>query len=478
MSETKELAAPSNIAAEQGVLGAIMINNRLLERVPALKPNHFFDPLHAKIWQSMVDLISGGGRADPVTLRAAFSEVGNVGNLTSAQYLAALAAQHACLPASIGAYANQVIEMSTRRAMVVIGEDLAALSYDQSNGAQFPHLVRTIESRINAMLGDGERNAEVPFGEAAYAALEAASAAYKRKGALAGLPTGLIDLDKKMGGLQPSDLIVLAGRPAIGKTALATNIAVATAMGRGVDPSSGESYPARHVHFFSQEMSALQLAMRVISDLTSVSADRLRRGDVTEQQLMDVLSHEAVIKQLPMTIDETGGISLSALALKARRIKRRYDTGLIVVDYLQLMSGASSSNNANRVQEITAITTGLKALAKELDVPILALSQLSRKVEERQDKRPHLSDLRESGSIEQDADVVLFVYRDEYYLSREEPDEADFAEHAKWQERMDRSTGKAEVIIAKHRHAPTGIVELSFQSDLTRFSNLARRNAP
>lgn len=477
MSETKELTAPSNISAEQGVLGAVMINNRLLERVPSLRPEHFYDPLHTKIWQLMVDLISGGGRADPVTLRAAFADAGDVGKMSAPQYLVALAAQHACLPASIGAYAAQVIEMSMRRAMIVIGEDLASLSYDQANGAQFQHLVRTIESRINVMLGSGERNAEVSFGEAASAALTAASSAFSRKGALAGLPTGLIDLDRKMGGLQPSDLIVLAGRPAIGKTALATNIAVATAMGRGVDPSSGESYPARHVHFFSQEMSALQLAMRVISDLTSVSADRLRRGDVTEQQLTEVLRQEKQIKQLPMTIDETGGISLAALAMKARRIKRRYDTGLIVVDYLQLMSGAGNSNS-NRVQEITAITTGLKALAKELDVPILALSQLSRKVEERQDKRPHLSDLRESGSIEQDADVVLFVYRDEYYLSREEPDEADFNEHAKWKERMDRSSGKAEVIIAKHRHAPTGIVELSFQSDLTRFSNLAKRNAP
>ncbi len=473
--ETRAIEPPQNIAAEQGVLGAVMVNNRLLDRIPNLRPDHFFDPLHAKIFERMVEAIAGGARADPVTLRAAFADVGDVGKLTIAQYLVSLPAQHACLPASIRAYANQVIEMSVRRAMVVIGEDLASIAHDQTNGAKFPFLVRSLEGRIGQMLGEGERNTEIGFGEAAAAALKAANDAFARKGALAGIPTGLIDLDRKMGGLQPSDLIVLAGRPAIGKTALATNIAVATAMGKGSDPASGENYPARHVHFFSQEMSALQLAMRVISDITSVSADRLRRGDVTEEQLTTVLNREREIAQIPMTIDETGGISLAALAMKARRIKRRYDTGLIVVDYLQLMSGASTSAS-NRVQEITAITTGLKALAKELDLPILALSQLSRKVEERQDKRPHLSDLRESGSIEQDADVVLFVYRDEYYLSREEPDETDFAEHTKWRERMDRATGRAEVIIAKHRHAPTGIVELSFQSDLTRFSNATRRN--
>lgn len=471
---TEPRAVPYNIAAEQGLLGAVLLDNRLIERVATLKPDHFFDPMHSTIWQSICEITAGNGRADPVTLRAVFGDAAPVGALTATQYLASLATTHACMPSSIGAYAAQIREMSLRRQIVVMAEDLSSIAHDQANGDRFPELLRTMASRLHDLLGTSGASAEVAFADAVDQALEAANSAYERQGALAGIPTGLVDLDRQMGGLQASDLIVLAGRPAMGKTAMATNIAVNTARGAGSDPRTGEAFNPRHVHFFSQEMSAVQLAMRVIADITEVPGDKLRRGDVTEGQITGVLRQRDKLKKIPMTIDESGGITLAALAQKARRIKRRYDTGLIIIDYIQLMSGSMGGGGSNRVQEITAITTGLKALAKELNVPIIALSQLSRKVEERSDKRPQLADLRESGSIEQDADVVLFVYRDDYYLHREEPDDTNFEEHAKWKDRMDRASGKAEVIIAKHRHAPTGVVELSFQAALTRFSNLAR----
>lgn len=463
---------PSSFPAEQGVLGAVLLDNRLFERIEGLRPEHFYDPLHAAIYEKALEIVAGNGRADQATLAPLFAEASNVADMTAPQYIRRLVARHACMPSAIGAYAAQIREMSLRRQIVVLAEDASALAHNPLADNFLEHM-RSIESRLHALLASDHRAREVAFAAAVDEALTAANAAYQRQGALAGLPTGLVDLDRMMGGLQSSDLIVLAGRPAIGKTALATNIAVTTARGAGVDPRTGEAYLPRHVHFFSQEMSAQQLAMRVIAEVMEIPSDKLRRGDVTEGQITGVLRARQRLADLPITIDETGGISMAALAQKARRIKRRYDTGLIVVDYVQLMSGASGGGQ-NRVQEITAITTGLKALAKELDVPIIALSQLSRKVEERQDKRPQLADLRESGSIEQDADVVMFVYRDDYYLHREEPDDTDFEAHTKWKERMANASGKAEVIIAKHRHGPTGVVELSFQASLTRFSNLAK----
>lgn len=462
---------PHNIGAEQGLIGAILLDNRLHEHLAEITPDHFFDPMHAELWRLICDVLAGNGRADPVTLRPHVQDWRLIGDRTAFAYLGHLAA-NGCSPASLGAYAQEVKRMSLRRRVAVLATDAVETALDVSTGDRFESDMRAVVANLEAMLREGTKSRELAFSEAVEEAMRMADDAYQRQGALAGIPTGLSDLDRKMGGLQPSDLIVLAGRPAMGKTAMAANIAVSTARGTGHDPRTGESYRPRHVHFFSQEMSAVQLAMRVISEITEVPSDKLRRGDVTEGQITSIHRRREEIGKLPITIDETGGITMSALAQKARRIKRRYDTGLVVIDYLQLMSGGTGSQN--RVQEITAITTGLKALAKELDVPIIALSQLSRRVEERSDKRPQLSDLRESGSIEQDADVVLFVYRDDYYLHREEPDDTDFEAHAKWQERMNNSSGKAEVIIAKHRHAPTGVVELSFQAELTRFANLAK----
>lgn len=810
---TEDVSPPRNLGAEQGLLGAVLLDNGLLEHSGGLLPDHFFEPIHAELWRTISEIISGNGRADPVTLRSHVETWQNIGERTPSQYLGFLA-RVGCVPASFGAYAAEIRRMSLRRQIAVLAEGAAASALDVSTGDKFEADMRAVIANLEALLREGARSRELAFAQAFDEAMKQADAAYERQGGLAGLPTGLADLDRKMGGLQKSDLVVLAGRPAMGKeqaidapvlmrdgtwkkmgelrlgdelasvdwrssrvagifpqgvkqlftvtfsdgrtaeagadhlwrvycrhwerprimktsdvaqklnarryqgrmwvdlvsgdfgavapaavldpytlgtliangglttgvkfttpyveiveevgrsiaahgasvraayklthqvlgvsgdnfvlkelrrlnlfglkstekfippeyftydapsrlrllaglidgdgwvekfgalryatssprlavdvarlvrslggiattsikhpkyqshgekcdglpsyvinmtaprlahylavpekkrrlsasrltsnrrltiksvepsrmieaqcirvthpealyvtndyvvthnTAMAANIAVTTARGAGHDPRTGESYRPRHVHFFSQEMSAVQLAMRVISELTEVPSDKLRRGEVTEGQITAIHRRREELSRIPMTIDETGGITLSALAQKARRIKRRYDTGLIIVDYLQLMSGGTG--NQNRVQEITAITTGLKALAKELDVPIIALSQLSRRVEERSDKRPQLSDLRESGSIEQDADVVLFVYRDDYYLSREEPDDTDFEAHLKWEERIRNATGKAEVIIAKHRHAPTGLVELSFQAELTKFGNLAK----
>ncbi|MEO9166799.1 MAG: replicative DNA helicase, partial [Aestuariivirga sp.] len=314
------------------------------------------------------------------------------------------------------------------------------------------------------------------FGRALADAIDMASAAYQRDGHLSGISCGLTDLDEKMGGLQKSDLIILAGRPAMGKTALATNIAYHVAKSYNAEYQADGSTQVKDggvVAFFSLEMSSEQLATRIIAEQTGVPSEQIRRGkidDTTFQRLVEV-SQE--LQALPLYIDSTGGLTIAQVAARARRLKRQRGLGLIIVDYLQLLAGSSRKAAENRVQEVTEITVGLKALAKEMNVPIVALSQLSRQVENREDKRPQLSDLRESGSIEQDADVVLFVYREEYYLERLMPNEGT-PEFAGWQEKMDRAHGKAEVIIGKQRHGPTGTVDLQFEGKLTKFSNLAR----
>ncbi|MCB1419058.1 MAG: replicative DNA helicase, partial [Notoacmeibacter sp.] len=315
------------------------------------------------------------------------------------------------------------------------------------------------------------------FTDAVSLAIDMAGAAYQRDGHLSGISTGLRDVDKRLGGLQPSDLVILAGRPAMGKTSLATNIAFNIASAYEPAEQADGSVKANKggvVGFFSLEMSSEQLATRIISEQTEISSSKIRRGEITETDFEKLVGCSQMMQRVPLYIDQTGGISIAQLSARARRLKRQRGLDVIVIDYVQLMQG-SSKNSANRVQEITEITTGLKALAKELNVPIIALSQLSRQVESRDDKRPQLSDLRESGSIEQDADVVLFVYRDEYYLQNREPEEGT-AEHQAWQEKMDKVRGKAELIIAKQRHGPTGTVDLAFEGQFTRFSDLAEED--
>jgi replicative DNA helicase len=311
-----------------------------------------------------------------------------------------------------------------------------------------------------------------PFTTALTDAIDMAAHAYRRDGGLSGLATGFTDLDQRMGGLQPSDLIIVAGRPSMGKTALATNIAYHVAQSYRRDPDSQAALDGAVVGFFSLEMSAEQLATRIISEQAYIPSERIRRGRIESEEFDRIVEVSQELQNLPLYIDQTGGITVAQLAARARRLKRQRDVGLIVVDYLQLLSGSTRRAAEGRVQEVSEITTGLKALAKELHVPVLALSQLSRQVEQREDKRPQLADLRESGSIEQDADVVLFVFREEYYVERRQPRE-NTEEHKQWQQEMDLVTGKAEVIIGKQRHGPTGTVRLQFTPEFTRFGNLA-----
>jgi replicative DNA helicase len=314
------------------------------------------------------------------------------------------------------------------------------------------------------------------FGTALTHAIEMANSAYERDGHLSGISTGLTDLDSKLGGLQSSDLIILAGRPSMGKTALVTNIAynVAKAYRAEIQPNGEEkTIDGAKVGFFSLEMSAEQLATRILSEQAEIASEKIRRGMITQEEFNKLVVVSQEMSRAPLFIDQTGGITVAQLAARARKLKRQHGLGLLIIDYLQLLAGSSKSSSANRVQEITEITTGLKALAKELQVPIIALSQLSRAVEQREDKRPQLSDLRESGSIEQDADVVMFVFREEYYVERLKPNESD-PKFQEWQQKMMQVSGKAEVIIGKQRHGPVGTVPLSFESQFTRFGNLAR----
>jgi replicative DNA helicase len=475
--------APHNIEAEQALLGAILINNESFDRVSGfLQPNHFFEPLHGRLFEVMSKLIQAGKHASPITLKTFFDTEPPIGQLTVAQYLGRLAAAATTI-INAQAYGRTIYDLAVRRELIVIGEDMVNLAYDSPVDAPPETQIEAVESRLFGLADKGKYGSGfMSFGDATTDAIEMAARAYERDGGLSGLSTGLIDLDRMMGGLQSSDLIVLAGRPSMGKTALATNIAFNIAKAFRTAPKGDgaeEVVDGAIVGFFSLEMSAEQLATRILAEQAQIPSERIRRGNLDEKEKKEFTrlsqaAHE--LQTLPLFIDHTGGISIAQLAARARRLKRQKGLGLIVVDYLQLLTGSAKRSQEGRVQEVSEITVGLKALAKELNVPILALSQLSRQVENRDDKRPQLSDLRESGSIEQDADVVMFVFREEYYVSRKEPSLTKVEEHQKWQDEMDQVQGLAEVIIGKQRHGPTGAVRLQFQADITRFGDLADDN--
>jgi replicative DNA helicase len=469
--------APVNIEAEMALLGAILANNTALDRVSHfLKASHFSEGVHARIYEVLSEMISRGHVANPVTLLPylqndeVFEELGG-----AAAYLGKLAAMAAPI-VDVVEYAREIYDLARRRALIEIGSDLVVEARSPDIDRSVNEIIEDTERALyevaeDARFGQGFAS----FTEAMKEAIDMAAAAYQRDGGLSGLSTGLRDLDEKLGGLQPSDLIILAARPAMGKTALATTIAYHVARNYRPETMADGSVRAADggvVAFFSLEMSAEQLATRIISAETGISSSDIRRGRISEDQFGRLVDVAQEISSIPLYIDDTGGLTIAQVAARARRIKRQHGLGLIVIDYLQLLSGSTRRALEGRVQELTEITTGLKALAKELNVPILALSQLSRQVEQRDDKRPQLADLRESGSIEQDADVVLFLFREEYYLSRREP-KPGTPEHASWQEEMDRVMGIAEVIIAKQRHGPTGSVQLHFEPGLTRFGNLA-----
>ncbi|NVK35346.1 MAG: replicative DNA helicase [Rhodobacteraceae bacterium] len=467
--------APHNAEAERQLLGAILVNNETFYRVSDfLEPVHFFVPPHQDIFEKISQLIHAGKTASPVTLKTFYPANTKIADLTATQFLMRLAADAASV-INAEDYGRTIYDLAIRRNLIRIGEDMVNIAYDAPIDVPPDRQIDDAERRLFELAETGSREGGfVSFGQALTETIEMAHAAYNRDGALSGVSTGLGDLDRLMGGLQSSDLIVLAGRPAMGKTSLATNIAYNIAQAYQTEEQPDGSLKTINggvVGFFSLEMSAEQLATRIISEQAEISSSKIRRGDISEADFEKLAACAQSMQTVPLHVDQTGGISIASLVAKARRLKRQRGLDLLIVDYIQLLSG-SKKNSANRVQEITEITTGLKALAKELNVPIIALSQLSRQVESRDDKRPMMSDLRESGSIEQDADVILFVYRDEYYISKSEPEEGT-PEYEVWRDKLERAKGKAEVIIAKQRHGPTGTANLHFEGQYTRFSDLA-----
>jgi len=457
------------------LLGAIMINNDAYYRVSDfLNAPHFHIETHRRIYEVASQLIRAGKIATPITMKTFLQDV-DAGGMTIAQYMARLAAEATTI-INAEHYGRAIYDLAIRRELIAVGSDMVNLAFDAPVEASPRDQIEEAERKLYALAETGRYDGGfMPFGNALTEAIDMAAAAFKRAGKLSGISCGLTDLDQKMGGLQRSDLIILAGRPAMGKTSLVTNIAFNVAKAWKAERRQDgvlESVNGGVVGFFSLEMSAEQLANRIIAEQSGVASYKIRRGDLQEDEFIRIADAAREMQSLPLYIDQTGGISIAQLTARARRLKRQRGLDLLIVDYLQLLTGSTKKGD-NRVQEMTEITTGMKALAKELQVPIIALSQLSRQVESRDDKRPQLSDLRESGSIEQDADVVLFVYRDEYYLKMKEPKPGS-EEHFKWQAEMDQAHGKAEVIIGKQRHGPTGTVQLAFEAEITRFSNLAQ----
>lgn len=471
-------SAPHNIEAEQALLGAILVNNEAFYRVSDfLQPTHFFEPIHQKVYQLARDLIRAGKLATPVTLKTFLDASVDIGGLTVSQYLARLAAEATTI-INAEDYGRTVYDLSVRRALIQVGEDMVNVAYDAPVDFSPRDQIEDAERRLYELAETGRYDGGFQrFAQALTTAIDMAAHAFQRDGKLSGVATGLDDLDRMMGGLQQSDLVILAGRPGMGKTALATNIGynIAKAWRGEVKPDGHTStVNGGIVGFFSLEMSAEQLATRIIAEQTGIPSNQIWRGGISESDFERIKDYSIELQNIPLYVDETGGLSVAQLAARARRLKRQRGLDLLVIDYLQLLQGSTRRSAENRVQEITEITTKLKALAKELNVPILALSQLSRQVESRDDKRPQLSDLRESGSIEQDADVVLFVYREEYYHQMRKPLESNREKFAEWLAEADKVHGKAEVIIGKQRHGPTGTVELQFDAAVTRFSSLAR----
>src|ERR687890_1617323 len=451
---------PSNIEAEQALLGAILVNNDAYYRVSDfLEAGHFIEDLHRRIYEVATSLIKAGKIATPITMKTFLGDQ-DLGGITVSQYLARLAAE-ATTVINAEDYGRTIYDLAVRRNLINIGEEMVNAAFDAPVDSAPRDQIEEAERRLYALAETGRYDGGFQrFSDALTAAIDMAAAAYKREGSLSGISTGLIDLDKSLGGLQPSDLIILAGRPAMGKTSLVTNIAFNIAKVYQAEKQQDGTLKTVNggiVGFFSLEMSAEQLATRIIAEQSGVPSYKIRRGDMREDDFYKITEDAREMQSIPFYIDQTGGISIAQLAARARRLKRQRGLDMLVVDYLQLLSG-SSKKGENRVQELTEITTGMKALAKELNVPILA--------------RPQLSDLRESGSIEQDADVVMFIYRDEYYLKNKEP-KPGTEEYFKWQTEMDQVHGKAEVIIGKQRHGPTGTVQLAFQADVTRFADLA-----
>lgn len=464
---------PHNLEAEQALLGCLMFDNGAYERLyDGLQARHFYEPFHQRLFATIEEQIRVGHLAEPIVLHDKFKADQAFQDLGGIRYIADLV-DRAPPAANASDYARVIYDLAIRRDLIRLGGEIAKAAHGEM---QARDQIEVAEAQLFAMAEKGSSSSGfVPFSEAVSGALHLAEEAYHRDGGLSGISTGLMDLDKQIGGLHKSDLIILAGRPSMGKTALATNIAMNIAKAFKYEPQpdgTRKTVDGGVVAFYSLEMSADQLAARLLADASSVSSDKMRKGEIDAGEFMRLKEGAMEIAASPLFIDDTGGLSLAKLTARARRLKRTSGLDCIIVDYLQLVTVGEAGGAQNRVQEVSTITMGLKSLAKELAVPVIALSQLSRQVESRDDKRPQLSDLRESGSIEQDADIVMFVYRESYYLGRAEPREGT-EEHLKWQEDMDRCEGTAEVIIGKQRHGPIGTVRVAFDANYTRFGNLA-----
>ena len=469
---------PHNIEAEKALLGAMFANNRVHERVSEfLRAEHFALGEHGRLYEACCKLIERGQIADPITLKRYFEQDESLADIGGPAYLAELASS-AVTVINAGEYGRLVYDLHLKRELIQLGEDMVNKAYGGEVDEGATQQIEDAEQGLYDLATKGEYEGGFqPFKDSVLTAIEMAEKAHQRDGGLAGVGTGLKDIDQILGGLHPSDLLILAGRPSMGKTALATNMAYNAAYSHH---QSGGAEGAV-VGFFSLEMSAEQLAARIISEQTNISSDKMRKGELSNADFDRLVPASQALHQIPMYIDDTPALTVSALRTRARRLKRQQGLGLIVVDYLQLIASSGSSRNDGRVQEVSEITRGLKTLAKELEVPVLALSQLSRAVEQRDNKRPQLADLRESGSIEQDSDVVMFIFREEYYLERDQPaqhqgetDEHFMKKQEKWEQRLEESRNMAEVIVAKQRHGPIGTVKLHFQGEFTRFHDLDR----
>ena len=475
-------AAPHNLEAEQALLGAMLVNNEAHDRVSGfLQPIHFYDPLHAQIYETSAKLIAAGKQVTPITLKTFFENAEPISSgLSVPAYLGQLAA-NATTIINVRDYGRTIYDLSIRRQLIMIGEDVVNRAYDSPVDFPPKEQIEEAETRLFSLAETGKYGQGFStFHSALTTAIEMANNAYQRDGGLSGISTGLKALDGKLGGLQPSDLLILAGRPSMGKSSLATNVAfnIAKARVRSLQERphlrpDDPSHDGAVVGLFSLEMSAEQLATRILSEQAEIPSEKIRRGLIDEAEFKRLVKASEDMTTLPLFIDQTGGLSVAQLAARARKLKRQQNLGLIIVDYLQLLTGSIKRASEGRVQEVSEITTSLKALAKELNVPVVALSQLSRAVENREDKRPQLADLRESGSIEQDADVVMFVFREEYYVERTKPAEGT-PEFAAWMDKMQKASGKAEVIVGKQRHGPVGTIDLQFDGRYTRFSDLAQ----
>jgi replicative DNA helicase len=463
---------PYDVEVEQALLGALLIDNYALERISnVLKPEHFYDPLHTRLYETVEKMWAKGHAVTPLTLRAAMENDEGLEEVGGQDYLVSLARAAPAMP-NVKDYARILSELAMRRELIRVGEDIVNTAFEAGAEVTPAEQIEEAEKSLYRVAERG-RYGEGPVGfDAALAeAVTQAESALARGGHISGVPSGFTDLDALLGGLHPSDLIIVAGRPGMGKTSLATNMAFHAARIWAKDRADQAELPrGSPVLLFSLEMAASQLSARILAEQTEIDMRKIRTGRFTDAEWDRFVQTAQVLGDLPLYIDDTGGISIAQIAARARRLKREKHIGLIVIDYLQLIE--ASRRAENRVQEISEVTKGLKALAKELNIPVMALSQLSRGVDNRDDKRPVLSDLRESGSIEQDADVVMFIYREEYYLKSREPD-VGTSEHTSWMEKMERAHNRAEVMVEKHRHGPTNKVELFFDERFTRFSNLA-----